>query len=109
MATEIEVRFLEVDVAALRTALSRLGADELGEVLLKEIIFLDAAGQWSGQGKLVRVRSDGEKCELAYKHHHAHTIDGAREIEVEVASFEKTAEFLRAVGLKKARIQEKKR
>ncbi|MDO8619263.1 MAG: class IV adenylate cyclase [Candidatus Daviesbacteria bacterium] len=106
---EIEVRFLEIYKSKLIKKLKALGAKDLGEELLKEVIFADKDITWPGLDKLVRVRTDGKKVELTYKHHQAVAIDGALEVEVEVSDFEQIQILLKHTGLVVIREQEKKR
>lgn len=109
MNTEIEARFLDIDVAALIEKLRTLGARDKGEVLLQEIIFYDTPLSWKSQGKFVRMRTSGEKTTLTYKENIAQTVDSAHEIEFDVSNAEQTQQFLVAVGLAPVRHQEKKR
>ena len=54
---EIEVRFLEIDKAALIARLKELGAHDHGEELLEEIIFYDKDLKWRDvENKRVRLR-----------------------------------------------------
>jgi adenylate cyclase, class 2 len=109
MHKEIEVRFLEIDVPRLKQQLQRLGAVDAGEALLNEVIFYDPEQRWAREGRLVRLRSGNSKPMLAYKHHTASAIDGAREIELAVSDAGAAEKFLEAVGLKAFRRQQKKR
>ena len=106
---ETEVRFLDVDKVALLKQLTALGAKDHGEVLLEEIIFYDPGQTWRQQGKVVRLRKNKSKTQLAFKHHTQQTIDGAIEVEFEVSDLDKAAVFLEHIGLKAFRCQEKRR
>lgn len=106
---EIEVRFLHIDKDLLIKNLHNLQAEDLGEFLLKEIIFYDPKLEYLKEGKVVRLRSNNGKITLAYKHHTNNKIDGAEEIEFDVNSIEKAKDFLEKVGLIAYREQEKKR
>ncbi len=102
---EIEVKFLNVDKAAMESKLAALGAEKIGSWLYKRQVFdypdlrLDNNGAW------VRLRMEGEKAMLAYKERLGKNSDGRGndagmyEVEVEVSDFDKTAKLLRKVGL----------
>jgi adenylate cyclase, class 2 len=106
---EVEVRFLEIDKEAFAGMLTRLGAEDLGEELLREIIFADKDLIWVGESKLVRLRQVGGKVLLAYKHHQEASPEGVIEVELEVGDFNQAKLFLEMVGLVSVRVQEKYR
>lgn len=110
MKTEIEAKFPDVDVALLRIKLKEVGAtQEHGEILMRRSNFdyperiLDKKGGW------VRVRDEGSKITLSYKQLNDRTLHGTKEVSVDVGDFEKTCEFLNAIGLEVKAIQETKR
>ncbi len=105
---EIECRFLEIDKEALIKKLRDLGAEDKGEVKLKELITYGPNIDWKKQHKHIRIRQSGDKVMITYKHHLELTVDGTEEIELVVDSFEKAEKFLDRAGLLvKARRQEK--
>ncbi len=107
---ETEVRFLEVNAEELKAKLLKLGASDLGENNLKEVIFYDKAGEWQREKvKFIRVRKDKNGTQMAFKQNLAATADGTKEIETSVGSFENTIAFLETVGFNPFREQEKRR
>ena len=56
-----------------------------------------------------RLRTNGRKTTLTYKNVVKTTIDGTKELEVEVSDFEKTNELLENMGIKSRGYQENKR
>ena len=107
---EIEVRFLEIDKKGLVKKLNLLGAKDLGEDLLEEIIFYDPAFKWRDtEGKMVRLRKTKTDIFLSYKHHSAATLHGTEEIEFKISDLTKGQEFLERLGLVSFRHQEKLR
>ena len=106
---EIECRFLDIDKAALISKLRELGAKDLGENMLEETIIYDKEATWKTNGRLVRIRKTGDKTLLCYKHHSAHAVDGAIEIELEVGDAEKAEELFEKIGFKAWRHQQKLR
>lgn len=106
--TEIEIRYLEVDVPELLKKLKELNAKDLGQDLFREIIFYDKDREFIKDQRVVRIRSTKDKILLAYKQH----SDGnstATEIELEVSDEEQAVSFLEKVGLVAFRRQEKRR
>jgi adenylate cyclase, class 2 len=106
---EIEARFLEINKDDLVKKLRALGANDLGEILLREIIFYDRALAWRKDGQFIRLREAGGKVTLAYKHHKHRTVDGTTEIELTVNDAEKAEAFLEIAGFVAYRHQEKRR
>lgn len=107
---EIEVRFLEIDTKAIVEKLQSLGAKDLGEDFLEEIIFYDQAGNWQYKDKkFARLRKTKEGTFMAFKDQSVETATGTEEIEFKVDDFEKAKVFLEAVGLVAFRDQQKKR
>ncbi len=110
METEIEAKFADVHPEELRAKLKEIGAiQEYPEILMRRKNFdypdkmLDKKGGW------IRVRDEGEKITLSYKQLNDRTLHGTQEVTVIVESFEKTCEFLEAIGLRAKANQETKR
>lgn len=107
---EIEAKFLEIDKDALIAKLRELGAQDLGEDLLREIIFYDQEGKWVAANKtFVRIRQRQGRITLTYKNQEAESATGTEEIEFGADSWDKARQFLEALGLRVGREQEKKR
>lgn len=107
---EIEVRFLEIDTEALKQRLATLGAEDHGENLLDEIIFYDIEETWPKLQKVVRIRKTKNGSTVAFKDHSQSGVDGAKEVEFTVDSFDMAQEFLSLLGfLRLKRHQQKKR
>ncbi|MFD7444614.1 class IV adenylate cyclase [Streptomyces sp. NPDC059909] len=105
MKHEYEAKFLSVDVVALQTRLTAIGAIQaFPRTLLTRKIFENDAldnGQW------VRLRDEGTRSTLTLKQvTDSTTIDGATEIETEVTDLHAMAEILRRLGLREVRYQE---
>jgi len=112
MAQEIEVKFLEVDVPALQQKLAALGAEDLGEDLLTEIIFYDKDLVWVKERRertrFVRLRRTRGTTFCTYKSM-MKDDDWAEELETTVGDMDKATAILEAIGLVAARHQEKRR
>lgn len=105
---EIEVRFLEVEVAKLKMRLYSLGAQDLGEELVRETIFY-GNGLTVENRKFVRLRQETRGVYLTYKHHQELSAAGTHEIEVLVSDYAKARQLLEAIGLTAYREQAKRR
>lgn len=109
---EIEVRFVEVDEQALKQKLTALGAEDLGEAFLEEIIFYDQAGKWQyDEKKFVRIRRTNKGMFVTFKHNQEDSATGTQELEFQAAADQehKIEKFLEAIGLIAYRVQQKKR
>lgn len=106
---EFEVRFLEIDVAATKKKLLALGAQDKGEVLLRETIIYDKDLEWLQSHQVIRIREKGDEVEVTYKRHAKLKTLGSTEIEFQVDSAQRAAEIFEAIGLQVYRKQEKRR
>lgn len=105
MKHEYEAKFLDIDVDALQTKLTSLGATQVfpRTRLTRKIFENDAldGGQW------IRLRDEGTRSTLTLKHvSDATRIDGTTEVETEVTDLHAMAEILRGLGLQEVRYQE---
>lgn len=105
MATELEVKFLNVDVKDLCSQLDKLGASLIFNTLFRITIFHGLSGE---DREYVRVRDEGNKITLTHKRTYKGSI-AATEHEVKVNSYEETIALLDAIGLTWKRTEEKLR
>ena len=106
MNTEYELRVLEVDIERLTNKLESLGAEKIGDWMQKRYVYdftPKRENQW------IRLRTNGKKTTLTYKNIEKNTVDGTKELEIEVLDFEKTNEMLEILGYKNKGYQENKR
>ena len=106
MNTEYEIRVLEIDKEKLIKKLEELGAEFKGDNEQKRYVYDIIPKE---DGKWIRLRTNGRKTTLTYKNVVKTTIDGTKELEVEVSDFEKTNELLENMGIKSRGYQENKR
>lgn len=106
MNTEYEIRVLEIDKEKLIKKLEELGAEFKGDNEQKRYVYDIIPKE---DGKWIRLRTNGRKITLTYKNVVKTTIDGTKELEVEVSDFEKTNELLENMGIKSRGYQENKR
>lgn len=110
MQTEIEAKWLNIDISSMRKRLLDVGAVlVVKERLMTRKVYdypdkrLEKIGGW------VRVRNEGDKITLSYKQLNDRTVYGTREVTVIVDDFEATCNFLDSIGMISTSFQETKR
>lgn len=110
MKTEIEGKWLNVDVEAVRQKLRDIGAELLQkERMMTRQVFDYPDKRLNKVDAWVRVRDEGDKRTLSYKMLLDRSVTGTKEITVVVDSFEETSKLLQAIGLESKSYQETKR
>jgi len=101
MPSEIEATFVDIDKDELREKLRSAGAELVQpEIMMRRVIF-DL-----GPKRFARVRDEGNKITMSYKQLDELTLDGMKEICLNVSSYEDAIEFLKHVGLEAKADQE---
>ena len=108
MNTEIEAKFVNTDHDAVRENLKALGATLEQPMRDMRRVTIDNASM-KAKDAFLRVRDQGDKVTMTYKQYDELSVDGTKEIEVEVSDFEKTVAMLAEVGLVHGSYQETKR
>ena len=106
MHTEIEERILEIDVDKIVKKLESLNAKKVGDWYQKRYVYdfnPKREDEW------IRLRDTGMKITLTYKNVEKNTIDGTKELEIEVSNFEDTNDMLKILGYTPRAYQENKR
>ena len=110
METELEAKFLNIEPDVLRAQLAKQGAALIyAQRMMKRKNFdypdkrLEKIGGW------IRLRDEGDKITLAYKRVIDRTLEGTKEICVNVNDFDKATNLLIAIGLDQKSYQETKR
>lgn len=106
MNTEYEIRVLEIDKDKLIKRLNELNAKFIGEFNQKRYVYNIIP---KTDGRWLRLRTNGKKTTLTYKSVEKNSIDGTKELEIEVEDFEKTNSLLELVGVKNKGYQENNR
>lgn len=111
MKTEIEAKFLNVDVDKIRIKLKEIGAVlKYEERLMKRKVFDYPDKRLMKVGAWVRVRDEGDgQITLSYKKLVDRTLHGTKEITLDVSDFETMCDFLQACGFDSKSYQETKR
>jgi adenylate cyclase class 2 len=111
MKPEIEVKFLNIDIADMRRRLSEAGAHlEQPMRLMKRALIEEPHHR--EQHAFIRIRDEGDKTTLTFKRRDdqaASTIDSVKEIEVVVSDFNTTVELFQEAGWQYKTLQESKR
>lgn len=106
MQTEIEAKFTDIDMDAMRAKLKELGATLVyPERLMKRINY----DYKQGGNAWVRVRDEGDKVTMTYKRVLDRSLHGTQEVNLVVDNFDRAGELLDAIGMTGRALQETKR
>lgn len=111
MQSEIEVKFIDVDIADMRKRLEAAGAVCVHPMRLMRRALIEEPAH-AADNSFIRIRDEGDKVTLTFKHRDEAVptkIDSVKEIEVEVSDFDKTVELFSAAGWHYKTFQESKR
>lgn len=106
MKTEFEVKVLEIDHAQIVQKLEHLGAIKKSEGLQERFVY-DVKP--ANPNRWIRLRTNGTTTTLTIKDLQAKTIDGMKELEIEVSDIEKTNAILETLGFKNRGFQQNRR
>lgn len=106
MNDELELRILDVDVEKITKKLESMGATKVGDWNYTRYVYDTKPVD---ENKWIRLRTDGNKTELTYKCFTDDSIDGVKELEIQVSDFEKTKEFMEILGYSYRSVQQNKR
>lgn len=111
MQTEIEAKFIDIDIDEIRQRLEKAGAvleqpmREMRRALIEE-------PQHAAEHSFIRIRDEGHRVTLTYKRHTDNgvaQVDSAREIETTVGDFDATVAIFEASGWHVKTYQESRR
>ena len=111
MQAEIEAKFLNINIDAVRAALKSAGATCEQPMRMMRRALIEEPHHYENHS-FIRVRDEGDKITLTFKkrgHRDANRIDNTAEIEVVVSDFEKTVELFKEAGWEYKTFQESKR
>jgi len=110
MQIEIEAKFLDIDLLALREKLKSIGAKLVyPEKLMTRKVFDFPDHRLEKEGAWIRVRNEGDKITLSYKKLVDRSLHGTKEITVVVNDFDETCNLLLTLGFVQDSFQETKR
>jgi len=111
MQTELEAKFIDIDRAAIRDRLKKLGAKLIAPERLmrrRNYDYPDLRLEKERAG-WIRVRDEGNKITLAYKQLDNRGLHGTKEVMIGVNNFDTTCLLLETIGFKQTSYQETKR
>lgn len=106
MKTEYEIRVLEINHNEVIKKLEELGATKIFEAMQQRYVYdfnPVLPNKW------IRLRTNGIKSTLTIKDLEAKTVDGTKELEIEVSNFEDTNAILEELGYIHRGFQQNKR
>lgn len=113
---ELEIKFLNIDVADTERRLVEAGAQKVGDYHYRRIVFDYPDYRLDAKGSFVRLRDEGDKITLAYKERlgmenggDTGNDAGMYEREVAVSDFEATRDIFLKAGFVEKMYQENKR
>jgi adenylate cyclase class 2 len=110
MKTEIEAKFLDIDIETMRNKLKSLGASCVyPEAVIRQKIFDYPDFRLHGNSSWLRLREENGRTILAFKKWESEGIHGMKEVEASVGSFEEMEQLLYSIGMVLKSNQEKKR
>lgn len=111
MKTEIEVKFINVNVDDIRERLRALGA-KCAQPMRRMRRVLIEQPEHEAEHSFIRIRDQGDKITLTFKRRaraKLNRINDTKEIEVEVSNFEDTVELFKEAGWSPKTYQENRR
>lgn len=108
MQSEIEAKFLNVNHDDIRQRLTELGGICEQPMRMMRRVTIETSDLVQ-KNAYVRIRDEGHRVTMTYKQFNELSIDGAKEIEIIVSSFENALLLLDAAGLPAQSYQESKR
>jgi len=109
MKTEIEVKFLQVDIDDMREKLKQIGATLKTPMRLMRRVVIKTPEMRKDLRAFIRIRDEGDRITATYKHFSAQSVDGCSEIEIIVNDFDETIRLFAAAGLPYQNYQETRR
>ena len=103
MGIEYEARVLEINHDEIVSKLEKLGATKVFDAMQKRKVYDFNPVE---PNRWIRLRTNGIKTTLTIKEVKEKTVDGTKELEIEVSDFDKTDEILTALGYKHRTFQE---
>jgi adenylate cyclase class 2 len=108
MNIEYEAKFLNIDIDSIRDLLKKHNGNLVKPMaLMKRTIFEN--DEMRKNDAFIRVRDEGDKITVTYKMFSDLSVDGAKEIEMNVSNFDAAVQILSKLDLNLKSIQESKR
>jgi adenylate cyclase class 2 len=108
MKTEIEVKFLNIDIDDIRTRLKEAGAELEQPMRLMKRALIETP-EMNERHAYLRIRDEGDKVTATFKQFTENSLTGAKEREIVVSDFDETVAIFAEFGLHYHTFQESKR
>ena len=108
MKTEIEAKFLQVDIESIRERLKSAGAVLKIPMRMMRRVAIKMPWMYENDSFL-RIRDEGDKITVTYKQFSSRSVDGTFEIETTVGDFDEAVRLFNAVRLPTTSYQETRR
>lgn len=108
MKTEIEAKFLNIDIDSMRQKLKGAGATLEHPMRLMKRSLIDTP-ELDAQNAYLRIRDEGDKITATFKKFTENSLTGASEREIVVSDFDETIAIFAEFGLHYRTFQESKR
>lgn len=108
MNTEIEVKFLNVDIDNIRARLEKVGATLEHPMRLMQRALIDTK-ELDAKNAFLRIREEGDRTTMTFKQFDENSLTGAKELEVAVSDFSTTLQILEQFELTPRTLQESRR
>lgn len=108
MKTEIEVKFINIDIDEIRERLKKRGAVLEQPMRLMRRALIDNE-ELDSKNAFLRVRDEGDRTTVTFKQFDENSLTGAKELAIEVSDFDTTLQILKQFNLEHRTFQESKR
>lgn len=112
MKSEIEVKFVDIDIEDIRRRLSAAGAELKQPMRLMRRVLIEEEHH-AAERSFLRIRDEGDKTSLTFKRRmlpdEATTIDSTRELETTIGDFDTAIKIFSEAGWQYRTYQESKR
>ncbi|MFA5925341.1 MAG: CYTH domain-containing protein [Parcubacteria group bacterium] len=109
MQIEYEATFENIDKGEIKERLEKAGAKLVRPEFMQKRVTLQLPKGQDAPNKWLRVRDEGDRITMTFKHFDGDNIDNQKELLIVVDSFEKTVEFLLHIGCIEKSYQESRR
>ena len=110
MNIEYEITFPDINREDMYKRLKSIGAEQIRTEFFQKRINFDLTKSAGKKREWIRLRTDGQKTTLAYKSlNPSEGIQGQKELEIEVSSFDDTRDIMVLAGAHLKNEQESKR
>jgi adenylate cyclase class 2 len=108
MKTEIEVKFLNIEIDAMREKLEKAGAVREQPMRLMKRALIETE-EMNARNAYLRIRDEGDKVTATFKQFTENSLTGAKEREIIVSDFDETIAIFAEFDLHYHTFQESKR